>query len=211
MSCAKPLGTWTKVIRVIDQRAGEERSDAELMASLGRGDMPALGVLYMRYCGLVASAIIAAAPSLPRQEVEDLCQDVFMTVGKSAAKYREKGKLKSWLYSVAVRTTRKRTRSLRVRQRLLQTVTGQPVAIAERTPNPGGNAMAKVDIERALSQLSDVQRRLLILFEHQGLSGEEIAELLDMKLNTVWSHLRRARAAMSAYLEEAGPPAQLRG
>ena len=61
--------------------------------------------------------------------------------------------------------------------------------------------MIRVDLKRALNGLSELQRQILILFEYEGMSGEDIAELHQMKLNTVWSHLRRARSAVLAVLD----------
>ena len=180
------------------------------MALLGRGEMEALGVLYLRYGGLVSSALTACAPMLPRDEVEDLCQDVFLTVSRCAGTYREKGKLRSWLYSVAVRTAKRRKRSMRVRRQLLAMNEGRPVAVSLRGPAPEDNAMVRMDLTKAFRELTDTQRQLLILFEYQGMSGEDIAALLDMKINTVWSHLRRARAAMLTVLERPPQPVEAR-
>ena len=180
----------------------ESYSDTILMSLLQEGEMGALGILYRRHGGMVAAAIVATVPRLQKEEVEDLTQDVFVTVAAAAKKYREKGKLKSWLYSVAVRTAKKRRRTIQNRKRLLDANAGHTFAVAGELPLPERDVMARLDLFKAFVGLSDIQRQALVLFEHQGFSGEEIAETMNIKLNTVWSHLRRARAAVSTILDD---------
>ncbi len=168
-------------------------SDAEIMRRLADGETAALGELYLRHGALTAHAALAADPSLSRQDVEDLCQDVFLIAAESAAKYREEGKLRAWLYSIAVRTARKRRRTRRVRELLLFSAKGKPVAASGPAPLPETSAMIRMDLYSAFEGLTEIQRQTLILFELEGMSGEEISETLGIRLNTVWSHLRRAR------------------
>ena len=62
-------------------------------------------------------------------------------------------------------------------------------------------------VYRVLDRLPDKQRTVLILFEMDGLSGEEIASLLDAKVSTIWVWLHRARASFRrelARLDEQG-------
>lgn len=198
---AKPIDILRGAKGRLITKTLESCSDAGLMALLCQGEMEALGVLYLRYGGLVASALAASAPLLPRHEVEDLCQDVFITVSKCAGAYKEKGKFRSWLYSVAVRTAKRRKRSLRVRSQLLAKNEGRPIAVSGRGPAPEDSVMVRMDLSKAFMGLTDIQRQMLILFEYQGMSGEDIASLLDIKLNTVWSHLRRARSAVLSVLD----------
>jgi RNA polymerase sigma factor (sigma-70 family) len=176
-------------------------SDAMLMTLIAEGEMAALGTLYLRYGGMVACAIVGATPSLPKEEVEDLTQDVFIAVAEISARYKEAGKLKSWLYSVAVRTAKKRRRTLTNRKRLLNENVDQAVAVAGQLSTSGQRVMAKHDLYHAFAGLTETQRQALVLFEYQGMSGEEIAETMNIKLNTVWSHLRRARTAVLSVLD----------
>ena len=192
-------------IRNMTKAVYSRYSDAELMTQLSQGEMEALGELYIRYGDLVACAVSSTVPTLSRWEVEDLCQDVFIAVKGSATKYKNMGKFKSWIYSVAVRTAKNRRRSITIHQRILGGASAgaqdQPVAMGVQRACPEAGAMVRVDIARVFERLPLVQRQLLVLFEHQGLSGEEIADLLGMKLNTVWSHLRRARASVLEALD----------
>ncbi len=172
-------------------------SDEELMERIREKNREALGELYLRYGRLVSGAVVAAVPMLPKEEVEDLAQDVFIAVEQGSGAYTERGKLKAWLYSIATRVARKRSRSAGVFNRIRSAVADSRSGLGAVTGGrPDADAIARIDLERALRRLSLVQREVLILFEHHGLSGDEIAELLDLSVNTVWSHLRRARGRL---------------
>ncbi|MBN2714471.1 MAG: RNA polymerase sigma factor [Deltaproteobacteria bacterium] len=181
-----------------------EVTDARLMAMIQQGDMPAFGQLYEKYGGFVDHAILSIAPSLGRAEVEDLCQDIFLAIRKGAGKYKEEGKLKPWIYSYATRMARQYRRRWAIRNRILGAMKGQRIAVAhtaEMAPDVG--AMFHLDMGKLLGRLSEVQRQVLVLYEQDGLRGNEIGELLGMNVNTVWTHLRRARTVLTAQLESA--------
>lgn len=175
------------------------------MRDLAKGDIRALGDLYQRYGALVAHAVISACPTLPRDEVEEVCQDVFIAVAGAAPRYQESGKLRSWIYSVAARTARKHRRSISLHEKLLRSLKGFPVAISPPRSLPASDSMSRIDLDTGLGALTEVQRQVLILFELEGMSGEEVSELLSIRLNTVWSHLRRARERLVKALDGALP------
>jgi RNA polymerase sigma-70 factor (ECF subfamily) len=182
----------------VNSSGSDRQEDAVLMERLADGEMAALGDLYLRYGHMVAHAVLAASPQLSRHDVEDITQDVFLTVARGAKQYREAGKLRSWLYSIAVRTARKSHRTRKLRLRLLNAVRGRPVAVAGHRTMPEANTMNRMDLYRAFQGLTETQRQVILMFEMQGMSGEEVSELLGVKLNTVWSHLRRARNRIMA-------------
>ena len=181
-------------------------SDEELMEQIRQKNMEALGELYLRYSRLVSGAIVATVPVLTREEVEDLAQDVFIAVEKASTAYTETGKLKAWLYSVATRVARKRSRSIGIFNRFRKEVSDAFSAVGTvRGGRPDADAIARVDLERAMAKLSPVQRQVLILYTHQGMSGEEIAQILDIPTNTVWSHLKRARDRILSLMAPSQP------
>jgi RNA polymerase sigma-70 factor (ECF subfamily) len=179
-------------------------TDARLMALVTQGDMPAFGRLYEKYGDFVDHAILSIAPSLSRSEVEDLCQDVFLALRKGARRYEEAGKLNSWIYSHAIRITKQHRRRWAIRGRILGMVKGQRVAISNTEQvSPDVGAMVRLDMGKLLGRLTDIQRQVLILYEQDGLKGKEIGEILGMNVNTVWTHLRRAREELNAHMKRA--------
>ncbi len=167
------------------------------MEQIRQKNMAALGTLYTRYAPLVSGAIVATVPFLARNDVEDIAQDVFLAVNKASASYVERGKLRAWLYSIATRVARRRSRSVGIFNRIRRTLTeSSSGGLRPRESGSETAVAARIDLLRALERLSPVQRQVLVLFEYQGMSGDEISEILGLSLNTVWSHLRRARGKL---------------
>lgn len=82
--------------------------------------------------------------------------------------------------------------------------TGQHLAISGTEPvSPEVGAMLRLDMGKILEQLPEIQRQVLILYEQDGMKGKEIGELLGINVNTVWTHLRRARAELNGRLKNA--------
>jgi RNA polymerase sigma factor (sigma-70 family) len=83
-------------------------------------------------------------------------------------------------------------------------VKGQRVAISStKQVAPDVGTMLRLDMGKILAQLPEIQRQVLILYEQDGLKGKEIGELLGMNVNTVWTHLRRARKELTVRLKRA--------
>ena len=76
-------------------------SDNALMKLLQEGDMDALEEIYMRYGDMVKSVVYRTIPSVDLADVEDLTQDIFMVLLKSANRFDDSKRLKPWLYGIA--------------------------------------------------------------------------------------------------------------
>ncbi len=141
----------------------------------------------------------------PGADVEDLVQEVFLVAQRRLPRVREGGGVRTWLYRVAENVVRHRRRKDRLR-RWLSFGGGDD---GDRVPSPAptpveelAQRQAIATVYRALDRLNPRYRTLMILFELEGLSGEEIAELTGIKLATVWVLLHRARRQLVARLEE---------
>lgn len=175
--------------------------DAEAMERLRAGQMDALGEIYLRHADRVMAVTARVVPELAPEDVEDICQEVFLSLPDLAGHYEEKGRLGSWLIGVAVRMARNRRRKRWLRSKLLQTkrihVPG-PTAM----PAPDGT-LEKRDMARAFARLSQKDREVLVLSVVEGLDGAQIGEILGMKPGSVWSRLHRARRALAKELARA--------
>jgi len=173
----------------------QARSDAELMQSTAKGDAAALGELYERHGRMTHCLLRAWAPELPGAEIEDLCQEVFMTVWTNASRYREQDNLKGWICGIArhkLRNTRRRRRFRFVRQ-----------AIFLHEPTAVGTAATlenEIDLRRAtdrtaaaVDELSSAHREVLLLSVVEGLDSASIATTLGIRRATVATRLHRAR------------------
>jgi RNA polymerase sigma-70 factor (ECF subfamily) len=157
---------------------------------------PSLDGLYRAHAGKIARW--AAHLGGPRLDVEDAVHEVFLVVGKRLSEFRGDAKVTTWLYRITERVVRGGRRRERLR-RWLDLVRRGDVEESLSPPRPSPieeleRRQSREAVYRILDRLAEKYRRVLVLFELEELSGEEIAALTGIKLATVWVHLHRARA-----------------
>lgn len=175
-------------------------SDA-LLPNVALGDADAMQACLTRYSGLVWG--LARRLSSSEAEAEDAVQEIFVDLWKSARRFDpSRG---SELGFVAVIARRRLIDRRRAQRRVPPTEQADHAELAP--PSSGGvrrvEASAEVALAaRALDELSDDQREVLLLSAVQGLSHEEIAATRGMALGTVKSHARRALLRLRSLLGE---------
>jgi RNA polymerase sigma-70 factor (ECF subfamily) len=140
-------------------------------------------------------------------DVEDLTQEVFLVVRRKLSGFDGRN-LRGWLYRIAQRTVRDYRRRAWFRRVFLG---------AGSTPDHDDSAVADADpselferkeaeglLHSLLGRMSEVRRTTFILFEIEGYSGEEIAEMQGIPLNTVWTRLHHARKEFLRLVAESG-------
>jgi RNA polymerase sigma-70 factor (ECF subfamily) len=170
-------------------------SDAALMERLATGDVDALGPLHARYSRQVTSLLLRVEPSITHEIADDLTQDVFLTLLETAHRYQEAGRLRAWLFGIAVRKARGWRRRVWFRRSLLARER-RPRA----TPAADARVEARLQTQWAMSQLTSGQREVLTLHVIEGLSGRDAAAALGIAEGAVWVRLHRARKALRAAL-----------
>ena len=190
-----------------DQRRSEEDAeDVRLMRLVARGDTSAFEQVIERHQALVAGT--AARMLGSNSDVEDIAQQVFIRVWKSARRYVPRAKFTTWLLKI---TRNLVFNELRRAKRRAQ-VPLQPDPGAEEIPlkdetNPAPDASLLEDelqraIEEAIMQLPESQRMALALRRYEQLSYEQIAEVLDLSVPAVKSVLFRARTELRSRLNK---------
>jgi RNA polymerase sigma-70 factor (ECF subfamily) len=140
----------------------------------------------------------------PSLDADDAVQDVFMVVHQRIAQFTPgRAQLTTWLYEITlnvVRTHRRKGRwsfFSRTPEKELEALPD------ERTPADALDAArARKRLYAVLDRLPERDRELLILFELEQLSGEQIAELMKAKVATVWVWLHRARQKFMKLAQE---------
>jgi len=130
-----------------------------------------------------------------RSSCEDLFQEIFAKVHHAAHRYDPSQALKPWIFTIAVNTVRnhlRKTPKYVVSDTDIDCLT-DPGPAPEQLVNTGQTLSR---LEHLIAGLSDAQRQVLILSSVEELSQKEIAEALDLPLNTVKTHLRRARQTL---------------
>ncbi len=131
-------------------------------------------------------------------QLDDATQDVFLVVHRRLREYEERGSPRSWLYAIALRVASDyRRRSTRRHTEPLHDV-------VDPAPSPARQSERRESVRllhELLSQLDEEKRTVFVLVELEQLSAPEIAEVLDVNLNTVYSRLRAARKLFESALK----------
>lgn len=137
----------------------------------------------------------------PEAEREDLVQDVFLVVHRRLPDFDGQN-VAGWLYQIARHRVRDFRRLLWVRHLLLG-----GVPLSESLSKPGASPVDSLEtnekrvlLERMLGKLNESERAAVVLFEIDGYSGEEIAEIQGVPVNTVWARIHKARKKLKASL-----------
>jgi RNA polymerase sigma-70 factor, ECF subfamily len=130
---------------------------------------------------------------------EEVTQDIFLKMWQALPAYDGRASPSTWLYTIARNTCLSALRSDGLRKTLPFDSIAEPAAPEAKR---GNDALIKIELERCLERLPEVQREVIALFYLQEKSIEEVARMLDLPEGTVKSHLHRARLALAAMIKE---------
>ncbi len=129
---------------------------------------------------------------IPASDLEDVAQEVFVVVHKKLHTYDASSRLTTWLFGICLRIASRHRR--RAYFRFEQRTPEPPERVDASTPEDRASAREhQLLLSRALDRLSLTHRAVFVLFEIEGNSCAEIAELLDVPIGTVHSRLHHAR------------------
>jgi RNA polymerase sigma-70 factor, ECF subfamily len=155
---------------------------------------------YQTHVSMVRKLVLHLAG--PGADVDDIVQEVFLVAWRKRGLLGTLESQKAWLRSVAIREVGAARRRARFRRWLGLEPADEPSDA--RTPETAYQSReASALVHELLSTLSEKKRTVFILYELQGLSGEEIAESVGCPLKTVWTRLHHARREFNARLAEA--------
>jgi RNA polymerase sigma-70 factor, ECF subfamily len=188
------------------RRSEEDAEDVRLMRLVARGDTSAFEKVIERHQALVAGT--AARMLGSNSDVEDIAQQVFIRVWKSARRYVPRAKFTTWLLKITRNLVFNELRRAKRRAQVpLQSDPGIEEFPLKDETNPAPDAALLEDelqraIEEAIMQLPESQRMALVLRRYEQLSYEEIAEVLDLSVPAVKSVLFRARTELRSRLSK---------
>jgi RNA polymerase sigma-70 factor (ECF subfamily) len=185
--------------------------DAELVARARGGDRAAFDALVLRHQDRVYNMAFRMLGD--REEALDAAQEIFLAAYRSLGAFESKARFSTWLYRVTVNRCRdelrKRGTAKHARPASLEGAQNRSI----EPPAPGGADPARAAearerheaVARAIASLPEETRAAVVLRDVQGLSYEEIAEVLGVPAGTVRSRIFRGRAQLRAELApEAG-------
>ena len=177
--------------------AGAESSDEQVMSAFSRGSADAFSELFMRYKQPLFGFFWRRVAD--RAQAEELTQEAFVAVIRAAPRYEPSARLRTYLYAIALKILRAYRRKAAFRA----TFMGSPGEHVEPAAESG--VVTQLFMREALGKLEDMDREIVLLREFEELSYAEIAELLNLPVNTVRSRLFRARTALRELLSEKSP------
>lgn len=192
------------------QRYTQADPDVRLMLRVREDDAAAFEELMLRYQNRVVSII---AHLVGRRDLaEDLAQDVFLRVYRARKRYVPGAKFSTWLFTIAGNVASNALRGLSRRKEVhLAAAPGDTganplelsaAAASALMPTRQADKAELCDVvQQAVATLSERQRAAVLLAKFEGLSYEEIGEILDMTPQAIKSMLSRARGKLREALQ----------
>lgn len=205
----QPLSTASKARGASDGSSGED--DHELVKRVQAGDQEAFRALFDKYHRRAFAVAMGVVKN--QDDALDAVQEAFVKVHKNLHKFQGSSSFYTWLYRIVMnvsidhvrRTSRRRNLDFDEHALHEQSdVAGDGALLPSVTnSNPGRTALRRElggAIEAALGQLPEHHRAVIVLREVEGMSYEEMAEVLGVPKGTIMSRLFHARKKMQAAL-----------
>lgn len=187
--------------------------DADLLVAFQRGDEGAFRTLFERH----ARAMVAFCHHFVRDgaRAEELAQDVFVKLYRASARYRPTARFKTFLYRIASNHCLNELRRGEYGARRAEAARGEDAAgptdpdalpSGDATPEDSARGAAlEREVRALLARLPEKQRAALVLCRFEGLSYEEIADVLETTVPAVKSLVHRATVTAAAALARFAP------
>jgi RNA polymerase sigma-70 factor (ECF subfamily) len=181
-------------------REAEAGDAPRFLDRLRAGDAPAFEDLVMTYQHRVFGVALRMLGN--RAEAEEVAQEAFVRAHRALGEFRGDAKLSTWLYAITSRLCLNRLAS--GERRMARQGEDALLRLSDAGPRPDA-ALERRELEaalgRAIADLPEDRRIVVVLRDLEGLSYEEIAQVLELELGTVRSRLHRARAELKEKLE----------
>ncbi|MBW4552851.1 MAG: sigma-70 family RNA polymerase sigma factor [Aphanocapsa sp. GSE-SYN-MK-11-07L] len=179
------------------QPSGE--SEHDLICQCLRGDSESFRQIYQRYQRQVRSILFRLCGE---SQLDDLTQEVFLRAWKGLPKMQNPERFAAWLYRIAWNIATDYRRGAAQTRSRLESLSQQTQT---QTPAPDLMHLHYQDlVQRGLAHLSFDHGSVLILHDLEGLSQNQIAEILAIPAGTVKSRLSRSRLALKQFLHQQG-------
>src|SRR3954451_5214190 len=182
----------------------DDAEDVRLMSLVASGDSVAFGELVQRHQGLVVGTVARMLGS--NSDVEDLAQQVFLRVWRSASRYVPRAKFTTWLLKITRNLVFNEMRRTKRHAHVpIQSETpGEDLPVKDESVQSPAESMLQRElqdaVEPALLDPPETQRMALIPRRYENRSYEEIGDILALSVPAVKSVLFRARTELRARL-----------
>jgi len=206
MGLVKSIG---KELVATPEAQAERDADLVLVQKVQAGEVGEFDQLVVKYRERIYSVIYNMTSN--REDSYDLAQDVFIKAFQSINRFQAKSSFFTWLYRIAVNTTLSHLKRNRLRRFLsFENITEEASsselveALAAKTSTEKPTLLKELQhkLNEALQTLSVKHRTVLVLFEIDQLSHQEIADIMNCSVGTVRSRLHYAKKQLQAELSD---------
>jgi RNA polymerase sigma-70 factor, ECF subfamily len=189
----------------LSKESGPATDETELIRKAKRGDRAAFGVLVERYQRRVVGVALAVVHNA--EDALELAQETFVRAFENLSSFESRSSFSTWLYRIAANLAI----DWRRREGRHTIVRGEEAEIEiERLPNAAGDSFAEFSrselnrrLRAALDELTPEHREVILLRDVEGLSYDEISDILQCPRGTVMSRLHYARNRLRTILKTA--------
>lgn len=185
----------------------ERNVDQQLVVRVQKGDKTAFDLLVLKYQHRIAKLVSRYVAD--RAEVDDVTQEAFIKAYRAIKGFRGDSAFYTWLYRIAINTAKnylvaqnRRPRGVDMETEEAET-SGMGAIVLRDAATPERHLLTDEigrTVQRSLAALPEDLRTAITLREIEGLSYEEIAEVMDCPIGTVRSRIFRAREAIDKEL-----------
>ena len=185
-----------------------ELTDEQLIKKFQDGDVGAYNQIVYRYKDRLLNFIYRFLNDLDRSE--DLVQDTLLKLYTHKDSYKEIAKFSTWLYTIAANLARTELRKIKRRKTFSITELShddREFIIESPDLGPGEESFSQnfeKNVQRALVELPDDFKTIIILRDIQELSYDEISKIIEVPLGTVKSRINRGRVKLQQLLKKKG-------
>ena len=174
----------------------------EVITRASEGDIASFEIIFQAYADYVFTIVLRIVQS--REDAEDITQEVFLVIYRKLKTFRFRSGFRTWVYRVAVNLAINRAKKLSKTQNRL--VTGNDVIASMQSKSAADENVEKEHAEGILNalliKLTPEQRTCIVLRNIEGLSYNEISQVLRISINAVRSRLKRAREKLMTLRKE---------
>ena len=182
-------------------------TDEELVTAFRAGNLSAFDELVQRWERKIQGAVYRIMGS--GEDARDLTQETFLRAYRGLSTFKSEARFSSWLYQIALNLCRDRLRQKK--GRTLVGIDDLDPTTAARIDRIAPTAHEQVEardlselVSAAMAELPEEQREVIVLKEYQGLTFQEIADLMRVPVSTVKTRLYRGLVQMREHLERRG-------
>lgn len=192
-----------------NSRATQAEEDIILMSRVGQGDEAAFAIIVERYQDMVVGTVAKMLGS--PTEAEDIAQQVFIRLWKSAKRYKPTAKFTTYLLTITRNLVFNETRRRKNKRQVSLEAQGEEWGTQHHDSGHTPSEQYLSDelqraVDQAISELPKKQRMAIILRKYENMPYDEISKVIGLSTPAVKSQLFRARAVLkeklAAYLDE---------